>query len=126
MGDQWDAPLLRWHIPPDLALVRWMKRRFTSFYMRADAFACNCRDNENEALDAHVPREHVYYLPNSVDTERYRPARGDEKARILEARLLVVCREVGDPGLRRMRRRAAELFEVDVLAGHGLHDLRGP
>jgi glycosyltransferase involved in cell wall biosynthesis len=82
MGDQWDAPLARWHIPPDLALVRWMKRRFTSFYMRADAFACNCRDNENEALAAHVPREDVYYLPNSVDTERYRPPRGDEKARI--------------------------------------------
>ena len=59
-----------------------MKRRFTKFYMRADAFACNCRDIETEALAAHVPREHVHYLPNAVDTERYRPARGDEKARI--------------------------------------------
>ena len=82
MGDQWDAPLKRWHIPPELASVRWMKRRFTKFYMEADAFACNCRDNENEALAAHVPREDVYYLPNSVDVERFRPAQPGERARI--------------------------------------------
>ncbi|HKV98920.1 MAG TPA: glycosyltransferase family 4 protein [Vicinamibacterales bacterium] len=82
MGDQWDAPLTRWHISPHLGIVRWMKRRFTNFYKQADAIACNCRDNETEALSAGVPRERVYYLPNSVDTERYRPAQGDEKARI--------------------------------------------
>jgi glycosyltransferase involved in cell wall biosynthesis len=82
MGDQWDAPLNRWHIPPDLALVRWMKRRFTTFYKRADAFVCNCRENENEALAARVPRDQVYYLPNAVDTAWYRPAQGDEPARI--------------------------------------------
>ena len=82
MGDQWNAALARWHIPSDLAPVRWLKRRFTTFYMQADAFACNCRDNENEALAANLPREDVYYLPNSVDTERYRPAQSGEKARI--------------------------------------------
>ena len=39
--------------------------------------------------------------------------------------LLVRRREVGDAGLGRMRRRAPELLERHVLAGHGLHDV-GP
>ena len=82
MGDQWDAPLGRWHIPPDLAPIRWLKRRFTNFYKRADAFACNCRDNETEALSADVPRDRVYYLPNAVDVGAFRPAQPGEKAKI--------------------------------------------
>jgi glycosyltransferase involved in cell wall biosynthesis len=81
-GDQWDAPLRRWRIPPDFALVRWLKRRVRNLYMRADAFACNNRDNEREALACGVPRAHVHYLPNAVDTERFRPAEDGEQARI--------------------------------------------
>ena len=48
---------------------------------------------------------------------------GQEVARLLEARLLVRCREVRDTRLRRVRRRAAELLEAHVLAGDRLHDV---
>ena len=37
---------------------------------------------------------------------------------------LVVCREVRDAAARRVRRRAAEALGIDVLVGHGLHDVR--
>ncbi|HUL74120.1 MAG TPA: glycosyltransferase family 4 protein [Vicinamibacterales bacterium] len=82
VGNQWDAPLERWHIPPGLAPVRWMKRRMTAFYMRADAFACNNHENEREALECGVPRARVHYLPNGVNTDRFRPAEPGEKARV--------------------------------------------
>jgi glycosyltransferase involved in cell wall biosynthesis len=81
-GHQWDAPLQRWHIPPDHSVVRWLKRRFTRLYMRADAFVCNCRENEQEALDCGVPRAAVHYVPNAVAVDRFRPAEPGERARI--------------------------------------------
>ena len=43
--------------------------------------------------------------------------------RILEARRLVRRHEVRDAGLRRMRRRAAELLERDLFSGDRLHDV---
>ena len=49
----------------------------------------------------------------------------EEVARVLDAGLLVRGDEVRDAGLRRVRRCAAELLEVDVLAGHRLHHV-GP
>ena len=48
-----------------------------------------------------------------------------EVTRILEARLLVWRREVGNPGLGRMGRGAPELLKRHLLARHGLHDV-GP
>lgn len=81
-GDQWDAPLARWHVPSSIAPVRWLKRRVQRFYMQADAFACNNRENEREALECGVPRDRVHYLPNAVDTERFRPAAAGEQAQI--------------------------------------------
>lgn len=81
-GDQWDAPLARWHIPASSAPVRWLKRRVQRFYMQADAFACNNRENEQEALECGVPRDRVHYLPNAVDTNRFRPAGAGEKAQV--------------------------------------------
>ena len=47
----------------------------------------------------------------------------EQVARVLEARLLVGRGEVRDAGLRRVRRRAAELLERDLLAGDRLHDV---
>jgi glycosyltransferase involved in cell wall biosynthesis len=82
VGNQWDAPLRRWHIPPGSRPVRWLKQRFTNLYERADALACNCRENEEEALGCGMPRERVHYLPNAVDVERFRPARAGERARL--------------------------------------------
>ena len=81
-GDQWDAPLARWHIPASIAPVRWLKDRVRRFYLQADAFACNNRENEREALECGVPRDRVHYLPNAVDSDRFRPAGAGEKAQI--------------------------------------------
>ena len=50
---------------------------------------------------------------------------GEQVARVLETRLLVRRDELRDARLRRVRRRAAELLEADLLAGHGLHHV-GP
>ena len=47
----------------------------------------------------------------------------EQVARVLEAGLLVRRGEVRDARLRGVRRRAAELLERDLLAGHGLHDV---
>jgi glycosyltransferase involved in cell wall biosynthesis len=81
-GDQWNAPLARWHIPSSIAPVRWLKDRVRRFYLQADAFACNNRENEREALEAGAPRDRVHYLPNAADTDRFRPANAGEKAKI--------------------------------------------
>jgi glycosyltransferase involved in cell wall biosynthesis len=81
-GDQWNAPLTRWRLSPNLAPIRWMKSLVRRVYMRADAFACNSRENEREAIECRVPPGHVYYLPNAVDVDRYRPAETGEKARV--------------------------------------------
>jgi glycosyltransferase involved in cell wall biosynthesis len=79
-GNQWDAPLSRWHIPPRLWAVRWLKRRVQRLYLRADAMVCNCRDNESEALNCGMPSARVYYLPNAVDVDVFRPPRAGEAA----------------------------------------------
>jgi hypothetical protein len=47
----------------------------------------------------------------------------EQVARVLEALVLVVGREVRDAGLRVVAHRAAELLELDVLAGDGLDDV---
>lgn len=79
-GDQWDAPLARWHIPPGVPPVRWLKAIFKRLYMRADVLVCNCRENEREALACDMPGDRVSYLPNAVDVERFRPAVPGEQA----------------------------------------------
>src|SRR5262249_16682593 len=81
-GSQWDAPRKRRHVSPQTAPVRWMKRRFTNWYMRADVFVCNNRENEREALACGVPRDRVVYLPNAVDVDRFKPATPGEKDRV--------------------------------------------
>jgi glycosyltransferase involved in cell wall biosynthesis len=81
-GTQWDAPLARWHIPKDAWPVRWLKRRLRNLYISADAIACNCRDNENEALAFQVPRARVHYLPNAVDVARFHEAAPADKQEI--------------------------------------------
>ncbi len=81
-GNQWNEPLSRWRISPDWAPVQWMKRRVAGVYMQSDAFACNCRENEEEALACGVPRARVHYLPNAVDVERFHPAEDGEKVHI--------------------------------------------
>jgi len=95
-GDQWNAPLARWHIPAGFWPVRWLKMRMQRIYMRADVMVCNCRENEAEAIECGVPRDRVRYLPNAVDIAHFRPARADERSAArraarwpLEARICV-------------------------------------
>lgn len=81
-GDQWTLPLSRWGIGAHSWAVSWMKARLRNLYMKADAFVCNSREIEREALACHVPPDHVHYLPNAVDVARYRLPHEGEKARI--------------------------------------------
>ena len=48
----------------------------------------------------------------------------EERAHLVEGRRLVGGGEMRDAAARRMRRRAAQELRVDVLVGHGLHDVR--
>jgi len=81
-GTNWDAPLARWHISPGWRVVHWLKTRSRRIYMAANAFVCNCREIEAEALACGVPRSAVHYLPNAVDLERYRVRDDGERARV--------------------------------------------
>ena len=99
LGKNWDRPLSRWRIGADSRIVIWLKRRVQRFYMLADAFVCNCREIEAEALACRVSRDRVHYLPNAVDVGRYWTATPAEKTRIRSEQGwpddLLVCLYVG-------------------------------
>lgn len=84
-GGNWDQPLARWGLSPGAGLVRWGKHRLRNFYMRANAFVCNCREIEREASACGVPRDRIHYIPNAVDITRYREPEPGERQRIREA-----------------------------------------
>jgi len=84
-GGNWDAPLARWHIPPRVWPIRWLKSVVRRAYLLASAFVCNSRAIEAEALECGVARERVHYLPNAVDASRFRPPIADERRRIRSA-----------------------------------------
>jgi glycosyltransferase involved in cell wall biosynthesis len=81
-GANWDVPLERWGLRSDNRVVGWLKRCVRRVYLSADAFACNCREIEEEALACRVPKERVHYLPNAVNVESYRVATAEEKAHV--------------------------------------------
>lgn len=81
-GGNWNAPLARWGLGGSTAVVRWLKGRLRAIYMAADAFVCNCREIETEALECQVPRNHVHYLPNAVDLTRFQAPVDGERAQI--------------------------------------------
>jgi glycosyltransferase involved in cell wall biosynthesis len=78
-GGNIDAPLARWGFSGDSVVARQIKRLLRRVYTSAEAFACNSREIEREALDFGVCRSRVHYLPNAVDVERFRPAAPGEK-----------------------------------------------
>jgi glycosyltransferase involved in cell wall biosynthesis len=69
-------------VPAEPAVVRAAKAPIRAIYRRADHFVCIARDIERETLAAGIPRERVHYIPHGVDRERFRPAAGDERARL--------------------------------------------
>lgn len=81
-GWNWNAPLERWGIRGDNAVVTWLKARVRGVYLKADALACNCRENETEALECGMPRKKVHYLPNAVNLTRFRPPQTGESAAV--------------------------------------------
>lgn len=98
-GDNVDAALARRGIKPSGwfgQLVKWPPR---AIYRRADAFACISRVIERETLAAGVPRERVHFLPNAIDTSRFRPASEVERLTLRQQLGLpveaVVCLFVG-------------------------------
>jgi glycosyltransferase involved in cell wall biosynthesis len=81
-GTNWDAPLARWRINPASIPVMWLKRWLRRIYTSTEAFVCNCREIEEEALACEVPRDRVHYLPNAVDLEQYLLPEDGEPARV--------------------------------------------
>lgn len=68
-----DQTLQRLGIAPGAVVGRAVKSLVTRLYARADAFACIAHEIERETREAGVPRERIHFLPNPVDTDRFRP-----------------------------------------------------
>jgi glycosyltransferase involved in cell wall biosynthesis len=78
----WDSSLARCYINPQGWLASCLKWPVHRTYASASAFACVSRENVEEALQCGIPSERVHYMPNSVDTERFRPPLPREREQI--------------------------------------------
>ena len=58
------------------------RRMAALLYRRTNALACISRAIEREGLDAGIPRDRVFYVPNPVDTSRFAPASSDERRQL--------------------------------------------
>ena len=79
------APLLkRVGLAPENPLARALSWPLRRAYRTADAFACISRTIQTEAVAEGVPARRVHYLPNTVDTNRFRPAQEAERLTLRE------------------------------------------
>jgi len=78
----WAPMLKRVGLRPESAVARALSWPLRRAYRAADAFACISRTIEKEALAERVPATRVHYLPNTVDTQRFRPATAAERSSI--------------------------------------------
>jgi D-inositol-3-phosphate glycosyltransferase len=74
-----DQALQRLGIEPGTVVGRAAKSLVTRLYAGADAFACIAREIERETREAGVSGERIHFLPNPVDTDRFRPATDSER-----------------------------------------------
>lgn len=74
-----DPALQRLGIAPGTVTGRAVKSLVTRLYASADAFACIAHEIERETREAGVPRERIHFLPNPVDTDRFRPPTDAER-----------------------------------------------
>lgn len=74
-----DATLERWGVAPSARLGHAMKSAVRRMYARADAFACIAHEIEQETREAGVPEARIHFLPNPVDTDRFRPPTDEER-----------------------------------------------
>jgi glycosyltransferase involved in cell wall biosynthesis len=120
------AAILQAQTPGGL-VVRPMTWAAIAIYRRADAFACISHALEREAAAAGVPRERIHFLPNAVDTRRFRPATAEERREARResgiAEATVVCVFVGrlsrEKGLMDLLEawRLAQVEAVLIVAG---------
>ena len=78
----WAPALEKLHLSPGHPVVRAISWPLRRAYGAADAMACISRRIEAEAIAEGTPRERVHYLPNTVDTARFRPASPGERERL--------------------------------------------
>jgi len=64
---------------PGGLVIRPMTWAAIAIYRQADAFACISHALEHEAAAAGVPRDRIHFLPNAVDTRRFRPPTSEER-----------------------------------------------
>ena len=81
-GDNADPLLRRAGIGATGAIARAVKAPIRAVYAAADAFACISRDIETETMACGVPRDRVWYLPNAIDMQHFRPAEPGERERL--------------------------------------------
>lgn len=74
-----DATLERWGVASSTKLGLGMKSAVRRIYSDADAFACIAHEIERETREAGVPDARIHFLPNPVDTDRFRPPTHEER-----------------------------------------------
>lgn len=75
-----DEALQRLGISPGAMVGRAVKSVVTRLYAQADAFASIAHEIERETQEAGVPSERIHFLPNPVDTDRFRPLAESERS----------------------------------------------
>ncbi len=78
----WDPFLTRLNIVPQSLLASFIKLPIHKIYAAADAFACISREIQEEATQCNIPAGRIHYIPEGVDSGRYRPPRPGEKAQV--------------------------------------------
>ena len=78
-GDNADSMLRSLGVNPAGRVARAIKRPIRALYGRADAIACISHELEREALSCGVDRERVFYFPNAIDMNAFRPAEPGER-----------------------------------------------
>jgi glycosyltransferase involved in cell wall biosynthesis len=81
-GANWRPALAALRLSPQHPAARAVSWPLRRAYRAADAFACISRAIQAEAVAEGVPADRVHYLPNTVDTARFRPAAPGERARL--------------------------------------------
>jgi glycosyltransferase involved in cell wall biosynthesis len=116
------AALQRLGLAPAGALARAITWPLRRVYRSADAYPAITRAIEREAVENGVPPSRVHYLPNSIDTTRFRPPAPGERDRLRAA--------IGWPADRLiclyLARLSREKGLLDLLAAWNIVQSQGP
>jgi glycosyltransferase involved in cell wall biosynthesis len=81
-GEFFAGGLARIRLKPDSFWVRGALRIRNRWLAQADAFASLSREQTDEFIRCGVPPERIAVIPQSVRTDRFKPASADERARL--------------------------------------------